>query len=80
MDKEKEKQEWLSGIMTEAVRFGSAIGSWLDTKQLWQNFAAHECIKIIQEAASREALQRLNEIDNDLCFQCGQKKPPETVT
>ena len=39
MDKEKEKQEWLSGIMMDATRFGAAIGSWMDTKQLWQNFA-----------------------------------------
>ncbi len=77
MDKDKEKQEWLSGIMMDATRFGAAIGSWMDTKQLWQNYAAHECLEIIQRAASEEALRRLNEIDNDLCFSCGQKKESE---
>jgi len=73
-EKERE-EEAIEFVLGEAIRFGAAIGSWHNSKILWQQMAGAECIDIIRKKALFEIKSQIREIANDVCHKCGQKNP-----
>ncbi len=76
MDKEKEKQGAIEAVLEDSIRFGAAIGSWLDCDGFvrWHQRGGAGCVKAIKEAAALEIKSKLREIENNLCHGCGRQK------
>ncbi len=70
----EETHDRIKGIIEDAVRFGSAIGSWHDSKVPWHNHAGSDCIRAVKEHASREIDTLIKESENNYCHQCHQPK------
>ena len=70
----REKEETTKTVIHETIRFGAAIGSWLDSDKRWHQQAAASCCRAIEETAMVEILSRCQRIDDNICHSCRRPK------
>ena len=68
------KEDVLSNVIDDAIRFGAAISSWVKSDIPWHKHAATECVRVIREAALREIKSKHESLDNNICPWCKQKQ------
>jgi len=63
-DKQMEMEEYkdeIKFVMEDMFRFGAAIGSWFDSKQLWHNQMANKCLQASLDSAAQEVISRIRQ-------------------
>ena len=71
----QEKKDVLRRVISDAIRFGAAIGSWYDSKQIWHQCAGNDCCTAIEKYAISEIADEFRLIDEQRCRLCDQLKP-----
>ena len=78
MSERTETQERIRGVVEDAIRFGSAVGSWHTSRIRWHQRAGRECINAVRDAAVSEIEMIRSEKDNGYCHYC-HGKPKKVV-